>query len=113
MPAQPRIRRWVVLGGWLTPVLLMATALATAAAGTVTWVMVGGVSAASLVVGRACPERFYAPGVSALLLAVLWFALAALWRGWEAAAYMVEQQPLFFLSGVMGLLGGYLASKAR
>jgi hypothetical protein len=91
----------------------MAIALATGSSRTVVWVVVVGVFATSLALGRLCRNRFYVPGVSALLLSVLWFALAAIWRGWEAAAYMVEEQPLFFLNGIVGLLAGYLASKAK
>jgi hypothetical protein len=104
---------WVLLG-CLSPFILIAIAWATTLTGrTFTWFMAVGVFATSFAVGRIRRNRFYVPGLSVLVLAVLWFALAAMWPAWRGAIYMAGGYPLFFSIGIISVLAGYLASKAK
>jgi len=104
--------RAIIWAGIVAPIALFAVSVVLVPRQT-SWVMAIGVFVISLLVGWLKPDRFYLPAASALALAGLWYLLAAAWRGWEAANFMIASERLFFLGPFGGLLGGFLAARAE
>jgi general stress protein CsbA len=104
--------RAIIWAGIVAPIVLFAVSVVLVPRQT-SWVMAIGVFVISLLVGWLKRDRFYVPAASALGLAALWYLLAAAWRGWWAANFMVASERLFFLSPFGGLLAGFLAARAE